>query len=485
MPFMLSKTHKIITVVLIAVLLGWVSLHLVPDSELIKYSLAIILLALGAFMSPFYIKGFWGNLTPEHFFLSLLLFSSFTGSAFLTVGFGPIQLFPYRILLVGLVFLIIVKWILHGNYNLKFIKLPYIYSFFLLWIFLGITALSWSVELGEGIKEVIFLVTGILLIFLITLIFTKEKNYYEFFTIWILMGLFIVGIGLVNHFFQIHLPISRLYNGPYYQQSIPTSVFVNENDLASFLSITFFFFLSLIRNMRVPIYQVSGIVGALGSVYLILITGSRANYIAIFLGLLFWFVFLLTKQEKIKLVIIGFMFLTPVLYYFRVRFFAAWGYFYEQVSSLFEKDYSTSVDIREHLLKNAKIFIENSFGFGVGPGNVEYYMKKYPYYETYHNYNIHNWWGEIFVHYGSIIFTGYIILFFFLLYSLFQIYKVQVNMRNHFVSEALIGGMIAFIFASISPNSFIALNYNWVLIAFAVAYVNYNKGNLNFNRRKS
>lgn len=470
-----SKIPQIILGILAAAMLGWLSMSYLSGVSLTLIIAAFIACSAGLMLFVNYRQSFWKKLTLQHFLLSLMLATSFLGSAFFTVSAGPIVLFPFRIVLVMLTFVMLVKWLKNDLSLRGHFQLPYLYLFLLFWIAYSVLALSWSIELTAAIKEVITLITSILVIFFATFILKREVNYLEFFTIWIVMGLLLILIGFINHYLQIHLPISRINHAYSYQQGIPTSVFVNENDFASYLAITAFFFLSLFKNGKRLIFQLIGVGGFFGAVFLILITESRANYIGLFLGCIFWFIFFLRKRDKISLLYFGLLVAPVVIYtqFDRVKY--AWTILRVQFGSLFtpEANHTSSVDIRENLLNNAKVYIENTMGLGVGPGNVEYYMKNVQEFETFKNYNVHNWWAEIFVQYGFFIFIGYLIFFGFLFLGLYRIWKRQNHLNHLLVSEALICGMIAFVPASISPNSFIALNYNWIFIAFVTAYVNF------------
>lgn len=474
---MQSKMSQSVLAILASLFLGW-SVHLLLPSQSAHLNLlvaALIVVTAGLLLLVLYRQYFWKGLTFQHFLLSLMLGTSFLGSALFTKSVGPITLFPYRILLVLLTITLFYNW-LKKDFTIKDqFQIPFVYLFLIAWIGYSLLALSWSVELIPALKEVITLLTGILVIFYVSVIFKQEKNYREFFTIWVVMGFLLIGIGFINHFLHIHLSISRIIHAYSYQQGIPTSVFVNENDFGSFLGITFFFFLSLMKNGKRLIYQFAGLFGVISSIYLILITESRANYIGVFLGLVFWFVFLVRRKEKLLISLAGAA-VAPLAIFAQLEKAKALGsMILIQFESLLQtKNQKSSVDIRENLLKNAKTFIEDTFGFGVGPGNVEYYMKNFQRYPTFHNYNPHNWWAEIFVQYGFLIFTGYILMFAFLFVSIYRIWKVQVKQRNTLISEALVCGMISFVMASISPNSFIALNYNWIFIAFVIAYINFH-----------
>lgn len=140
-----------------------------------------------------------------------------------------------------------------------------------------------------------------------------------------------------------------------------------------------------------------------------------------------------------------------------------------------------STDIRINLLKNAFMFIADSFGMGIGAGNIEYYMKNFAVLPTDEIVNIHNWWAEIFVHYGIIIFIGYLLLYLWMIVSLFRLYQNSEHWFDRMTTQALSTSLVAFSLASISPSSFMTLNYSWILVAFAIGYINLrykNKGKM-------
>jgi teichuronic acid biosynthesis protein TuaE len=471
-----SKIPQMIIGIIASVFLGLLSFPYISGLSFTLLVAACICCTVGLLLAAHYRQYFWESLTLEHLLLSLMLVTSFLGSGLLNISAGPVMLFPSRIFLVILTGFVFLKWLnkgisLRGHFNI-----PFVYLFLLFWIAYGLLALSWSINLTPAIKEMFTLSTSILIIFLVTILFKKEKNYLEFFTIWIVMGLLLMAIGFIEHRLQIHLPNSRINHAYSYQKGIPTAVFVNENDYGSFLGIASFFFLSLMKNGKRLIYQFIGLFGFLFAIYLILITESRANYIGIFLGCLFWFLFLLGRKAKFSL-IGSILFLSPVAIYLMFsKVKTAWGLIQVQIDSLFNQagNAHSSIDIRTNLLRNIKVFIENTYGLGVGPGNVEYYMIHFPVYNTITANNPHNWWGEILVNYGFFIFIGYIIMFFFLFISLFRLWLRQRKTGNTMITEALLCGMLAFIIASISPNSFISLFYNWIFMAFVVAYVNFH-----------
>lgn len=473
---LVNKSQTFIQIIIaccIALTLSFFSMKI--EVNLLYGAAALILLVLTLFFLTFYINCFWRNRGWDYRLFALTIASSFIGAALVSVKVASISIFPFRILIAFSWLFLIIEMIKRRELTyFKEINLKWITCFFIFWILYGLVAMNWSALPVETVKELIFLGTGISLIFLTMFLFRDEKSYLEFFTIWIMLAILLIGIGLINNLFQIHLPISRISTVAEYQRKIPTSVFVNENDFGSFLAISFFFFVSLAKNGKRIIYNLIGGMGSLLSAYLLLETNSRANFIALAVGAVFWFLFILNRREKVIVTFLGAIPFAGLLVVFRAKLQNIFMNISSQFSSLMPRSGggAGSVDIRENLLKNARVFIENSFGFGVSPGNVEFYMKNFGVYDTDQDYNIHNWWAELAVHYGVLIFTGYILLFIFLFVFLYRIKRNFKANNTKLITEALLCSLIVFVFSSISPNSFMALNYNWLFLAFAVGYVN-------------
>ncbi len=80
-----------------------------------------------------------------------------------------------------------------------------------------------------------------------------------------------------------------------------------------------------------------------------------------------------------------------------------------------------------------------TFGFGVGIGNVEYWMENFRVYETFGILNVHNWWVEILVNFGIFIFVRYVLFYSSLVRSIYRIYRFKVNtFREKIVCESLL-----------------------------------------------
>ncbi|BCB05761.1 hypothetical protein KH172YL63_38940 [Bacillus sp. KH172YL63] len=313
---------------------------------------------------------------------------------------------------------------------------------------------------------------GIMLVTLVTIYFTNRLQYLNLFYIWIFMLAVLVSIGLWNHFTKQHLAISTINTQAEYVQGIPTAVFVNQNDYATLLAISSFFFISLIKYSKNQLVKLVGLLFLGLSLYLIFVTSSRGSILGLSIGILAY-IFLLSKPVVKKWMLIS----GGVLISFIMLLFS------EKFQSIAQKFSGEGInpsnmgsnDVRVNLTKNAFYFIAETFGFGVGAGNSQYYLQHYSQYFTRDIFVMHNWWLEIFSNFGLIIFVGYVLLFSTLITSLYRFLKKSTDDSEKMITEGLLFALITFVPASISPSSVSNLFYHWVLIAVSVGFLNYTR----------
>ncbi|MBN3554190.1 O-antigen ligase family protein [Fictibacillus nanhaiensis] len=426
-------------------------------------------------IKPLMIQNKWW----ENIFYIFIL-SAFFGPALLNYNIGPFSLFPFRILFPLIVLIMLYLYFKDLVFTWNQLYTKKVLLLFVFWLTYALTSLIWVKSLSQGVMDLIFLLMGIGIIVFMVSFANKQKKINTIYSIWMVSFLLILGMGVINHFFHIHLPISRISTANPIYSYIPTSVFVNENDFASFISLSIFFVLSAILYYRSKFIKFIGLMLILISIYMLDITSSRANILAVFIGLGFWFVFLTETKSKIKLIFWGALGsgITSLLFFEKVN--AIFNAIYQLVLSLIVTSGSdeTSTDIRLNLLKNSFIFLENTLGFGVGTGNSEFFMKNYGVYPTGNIVNVHNWWVEILVNYGVVIFTLYCLIYLYLVKELFIINKdISEQSQLKLVSVSLLLAMVVFPLSSVSPSSQIALNYFWVLYGFVIAFINYYRVN--------
>ncbi|GKU84550.1 hypothetical protein NCCP28_39460 [Niallia sp. NCCP-28] len=278
-------------------------------------------------------------------------------------------------------------------------------------------------------------------------------------------------LGLINYYGHIQLPSSGLFGGEAYKQSYPTAVFFNQNDFAAFLSISLFFYLAAAKNCSKKWSRNSALLLSCISLYLIYLTESRASILAIIVGIIFY-IFILANK-KIKTIILTFLIVSGIAGVFialpKITYtIHQWTI----MSSIYEQNNALPSNLaRMNLLKNTFYYVTDTYGLGVGAGNIPYYLERYAIFPTGGVFQVHNWLAEIAGNFGIFILLGYIGMFFYLSLSLYRIYTEFHHPTYKMLIESCLVGMIVFLVSSISPSSVINLYFHWVFLGFVTSTV--------------
>jgi len=209
----------------------------------------------------------------------------------------------------------------------------------------------------------------------------------------------------------------------------------------------------------------------------VILTLSRSSYGAVSTWILFWVLCLLRLKEKIKALALMAFVCVLLVVAFPVQTQDVLAKLEIQATSLnpivLHDEGIGTLDVRLNLIKNAFYFTAKSASFGVGAGNVEYYMENSKIYPVAAITNVHNWWMEILANYGVFIFAGDLILYISLFLNLWRGYKQVSNCAERMICEALLVGLVSFLIASIRSSSIIAFRPQWMFIGFALAFLNY------------
>ncbi len=354
----------------------------------------------------------------------LTIIAGFVGSAFLSTDIGPFSLFPYRILLPLLwLFFLVGILINEGKLNISHIKVSHYLWFLVFWLVYAVLSLAWAADKVETVREIIFLFMGVSLIFFVVFYFSNLRDLKRLYNLWLLILLGLIGIGLWEHATGSHLSVSALVNAPPRHIFAPTGVFHNQNDYATYLALSIPFVLAFIRYNGALIKRLLSMAILILSLYLLMVTFSRANYLAIILGAAFWFLFLLKVKTKIKVLA-----LTGLVALLLFVAFPSWiqdifGTVNVQLSGLTAQATARpelgSLAIRLTPISISLRFLVTSGGIGVAAGNVAYQMANFLVYNTRGIFNAHNWWAEILVNYGVFVFVGYVLFYLGLLTKLY------------------------------------------------------------------
>ncbi|NHC41256.1 O-antigen ligase family protein [Bacillus sp. MM2020_1] len=399
----------------------------------------------------------------------LLVMTTFLNQSVLNIHVGFFSLFLYRLVLIAAVTLFFVHVIKERNLpqiwnqvNVKGVLL-----FLLFWVAYGAVSLLWAKSVIEGIKSLILLGMGISFVFLAVFTFRKMINLYLFYGIWMFMTVILMVIGLTNHLAHIQLPTSTLYGAPEYKLSYPTSVFFNQNDFATFLTISFFFYLSFTKNSKHVFLKTTSLLLAIICVYLIYLTDSRASLLGVMIGLIVYMFILLPRYLKRIAAIIG----SAVILLGTIVFLAKLPDLFSASTFYSSNEMLPSNVARLNLLKNTLHFSLDTFGFGVGAGNIPFYLKNESIYPTNHVVEVHNWLAEIMGNFGIVILLGYVSMYAYLFISLYKFYKVGSSKNQKGLLEACMMGLIGFAVSSISPSSVSNLFFHWVFLGLVISTV--------------
>ena len=413
--------------------------------------------------------------------LYLTVISAFTGTLVMSVDMGPFHMFPYRVMLIIIWFLFVTfVFINRGILAFSHIKVKLYMKYLAIWLGYAFISIVWAADQIAALKNIIFLFSGISIIFFLAY-YMRDINHFQYlYWIWISIFIVLIPVGLWEITTGNHLSVSNLIEDDRpWVTFTPTTVFGNQNDYATFIVLAIPMIITAIRYYSKLYIRVLGVFVLLCGLLLLIMTTSRSCYLALFTGLAFWFIFLLNLRKKLKTLALVTTICCLIIFAFSSYIQDTFLLVQDQISSISniidQSDDLGSDVVRLNLIKNALHFTTQSAGFGVGAGNAEYYMEHYKVYPTGHITNVHNWWAEILTNYGIFIFAGYIIFYGSLLLNLWQVYKKTHVLQEKMICEALLIGLVSFFMASISSSSIIAFPPKWIFFGFALAFLNYTR----------
>ncbi|MCL6472820.1 MAG: O-antigen ligase family protein [Firmicutes bacterium] len=411
--------------------------------------------------------------------LYLTVVAAVTGSALLTFDVKTFTVSPFRAL-IPLLWVLFVADVFfrrkalsaHNYKNVRY------YLFFLaLWISYAILSLAWADSRVAAVKDILLLFTGLSLIFFLVLYFTKLEDLKRLYYLWLVTLVVTIGIGYWNIFtgkqlFE-HPEIPAAFRALY--MHIPRATFFNQNDYATYLALSIPFVLAFIRFVGNKLGMVAGLALIVLVFHQLLLTNSRANYVAIIIGVVFWFIFLLRGKDKLKVLAIAILLVLILFVASPGQMHRASILVQKQLTSIFVNPdpVDDTLGVRERLIANCLIFLKQHYGFGVGAGNVEYHMAKFAVYDNEGVLDAHNWWVEVATNYGIFIFISYLMFYCGLLVRIFRAYFKLESPFEKMIGESMLVGFFIFPVAATSSSSIMGFGPQWFFFAFSLAFLSY------------
>jgi teichuronic acid biosynthesis protein TuaE len=253
-------------------------------------------------------------------------------------------------------------------------------------------------------------------------------------------------------------------------QFFPISIFGNLNDFAFMMMTGVFLTYIIYRITSHKILKLFYLILMMSSSILIFLSQSRGCIIGLGLGIICIFC-LEPRRKKVKAASIGIgMFLITLVLFFD-KYVSVFRKVLKMMAFTIDGSQMNSEAVRINLLKNGVDFMINTFGFGVGSGNAETWMSTDSIYNTKNIINVHNWWGEIAINYGVIIFILYLITYAGVGLVLYKLWKKSKEKTVKIVAAGFLSCVISFIIGAISSSSLWGTEWIWVLWAVIIAFL--------------
>lgn len=399
--------------------------------------------------------------------LYLSIITSLIGANQLAINFAGFQLSPFRITILITLALLIMELLIGTRKIPITIKKPNKYSihFMMVWLLYALFSLAWVKDYTGWLKSIYFLALGMICIILFNTYFKDKIDIINSFKLVSFVSIFHNMVGWIEVVTGTYRFVTLEKAFYFAKGNYPVSVFGNPNDFATFMLFSIFITYTSYMTTNSIIMKNIYRINMVSSFTLLLLSGSRANILGLFLGMLI-FIFLSIKNKKTRrtvgvLIIIGIA--TLIVFPDSV-------YLIRNELDFSSTDIVGSDNVRINLIKNGVVFLFNTFLFGTGSGNSEFWMQNYSVFSTGGIYNLHNWWIEILVNYGLIIFILYVLFYVKLFKSMLSKFKNSDTFNGKILSLSIITCMSGYILGSISSSSNLNSEWLWVFWGLTISY---------------
>jgi O-antigen ligase len=288
---------------------------------------------------------------------------------------------------------------------------------------------------------------------------------------------FIVGFTVLEARLGIRLPTSRLLTTVTSQTYAVTSVFHNQNDLATYIALAWpfmlcaFFFTRRLRWLLLDLAFMA--IGAAAFVR----TGSRSSLVAAGISslaavVLFWHLGprLSTRSGKI---VVGLVVLA-------VAVTGGWLLFNDSQSDMLRQFRLESLigqaqankgsgAIRTSLTDRGLQIAGASYLLGAGPGQAEGIISSGT--DALGIANLHNWWLETYADGGLVGFALHLVFFLLLLFALWPVARHDPDAFTRYLASATWLALLGFTIGAVGPSSSVSFAPMWILYGLALAVV--------------
>ena len=288
---------------------------------------------------------------------------------------------------------------------------------------------------------------------------------------------FVVGFTILEARLGIRLPTSRLLTTVTSQTYAVTSVFHNQNDLATYIAICWpfmlcaFFFTRRLRWLGLTLLFMA--MGAAAFVR----TGSRSSLVAAGISslaavALFWHLGpkLTSRRGKIVMGLVVVMLVAA----------AGWLLFNNSQSDMLRQFRLENLlaqaqagkgsgDIRSNLTSRGLEIAGASHFLGAGPGQAEGIIASGT--DALGIANLHNWWLETYADGGLVGFTLHLVFFLLLVIALWPVARHDPNRFTRYLASGTWLALLGFTVGAVGPSSSVSFAPMWILYGLGLAVV--------------
>lgn len=410
-------------------------------------------------------------------YLLILVMSVFLGTRLIAIPTPVAQLTIYRVCALLVVPILLVQ-LKQQQQRLKWLArshASYMVAILIGWWFWALASIAWAQQLKLWFQALFLMTLGLSAILALYFWVNRMQDWQRLMRgAWYVMtGLVIWGYSEIITGKYLFADLVKLDKGRTFTSNIwsriPITTFANQNDYAVMLIAYITTCLVLYHFARTAVGRVTYLIWSVFALYLVYRTGSRMALACTFLLLMLiglqQLTYYLTRTQLWRgffaggLVVIGLLWWKPVLL--------------NKLAGLVQTvahQYLSGDAVRVNLMRNGLLFLTETAGFGVGAGNIEHWMEQYAFLPTKDITNMHNWWFELLVGYGVIVFVAYVLGYAGLVYRLVQIKRIKVKTTQH-IARVLWAYLIVFIPASMTSANNMLIEWHWVFLGLIISFI--------------
>lgn len=387
----------------------------------------------------------------------MLIFCIFMGSNFLKFNIFDTNLNAARIMMVIVSIVYVLGLIKKTNMNINNKSVKWCIVFFIVWSIWSVISIYKSLDIKMYLIMNFYICIGTVNILFFIKYIDLEKHKVNIFNI-IIISVFINCLYYIFLYFIMKKDVGGLYYNP--------------NDLATILTLAIPIIIYMIFYEKKIIDKI--IYGIILSVYIFTFANimSRGCVLGVVFAVISMTILVIVKNRKkllhnkkviILLIVISLVSIIIGRY--------VWIHYVGKIDLSPIENAKTSNEVRVNLIYNGIHFLRSNCNWllGIGAGNNIYYLQNYSVYTTHEIYNFHNFWMDLIVEYGALIFIGFIVTY---LTICKELYKKSENNFFKNINTVFLFFLLSFMVSSISSSSIITREWLWLTFAIIISYIN-------------